>query len=313
MRMVNVPLGRPPWLLGFAATSVLLQWRRAAVHSTSNASLLSITQARATRLLIAAYIEQGQQRRRKAAALEELRQRWVRERALDRWPRPGLPNRVSTVWMGLDEPPANDLIGQRTPAVLKIHQACSFPRCALWAACSQRRHAALRTSVPTDRSPARPSHGQLSPTWDNRRLPRLPADAAALRAFDSADWLTCQRILRLRPPYPAGRTGKPPIPDTMYQHRATLGDPTDPRAVHNVQAASEDARSRPPAWPVANWTGQQLLAGRNPPRPWWQRRDINGGVRVWQVTGGSGLLVWLRCAGSRYRPGLSPDRAPAVL
>ncbi|HLF80216.1 MAG TPA: hypothetical protein VI410_00480 [Anaerolineales bacterium] len=101
-------------------------------------------------------------------------------------------------------------------------------------------------------SPAAPA---LTETPAPASTPAYFADAATLQALDPED--------------------------TMYQHRVTLGDPTDPRAVLHIafKAASEDRQISPTGMAGGELfdRGSMLLLGEElRVRPWWPK------ARTWQ-------------------------------
>ena len=151
---------------------------------------------------------------------------------------------------------------------LKIHPSLFAPSLLLVAAaCSP--------------SPAAPAPTETSAPASN---PAYFADAAALQAFDYAGWQTYTNAFYgfgLR--YPAGWTLVEALDpeDTMYQHRVTLGDPTDPRAVLHIafKAASEDRQISPTGMAGGELLdrGSMLLLGEElRVRPWWPK------ARTWQ-------------------------------
>ena len=135
-------------------------------------------------------------------------------------------------------------------------------------------------------SPAAPA---LTETPAPASTPAYFADAAALQAFDPED--------------------------TMYQHRVTLGDPTDPRAVLHIafKAASEDRQISPTGMAGGELLdrGSMLLLGEEPPRQALvaEGKDM-AAVYVCGTVHRGELVFWcgLQYAGSPLTdPGLSPQ------
>jgi len=117
--------------------------------------------------------------------------------------------------------------------------------------------------------------------------------------------------------YPAGWTLVEALDpeDTMYQHRVTLGDPTDPRAVLHIafKAASEDRQISPTGMAGGELfdRGSMLLLGEELPR---QALVAEGKDKAVVYVCGrvhrGELVFWcgLQYAGSPLTdPGLSPQ------
>ena len=181
---------------------------------------------------------------------------------------------------------------------LKIHPSLIAPSLLLVAAaCSPSPAEPTETPVPapTQAPPAtavpsmEPSSPAPTETPAPASTPAYFADAATLQALDPED--------------------------TMYQHRVTLGDPTDPRAVLHIafKAASEDRRISPTGMAGGELLdrGSMLFLGEELPR---QALVAEGKDMAVVYACGEihreGLVFWcgLHYAGSPLTdPGLSPE------
>jgi hypothetical protein len=200
------------------------------------------------------------------------------------------------------------------PSLLLVAAACSPSPAPTETPMPAPTQAPPATAIPTDEAtPAAPTE-----TPAPASTPAYLPDAAALRAFDYAGWQTYANAaygFGLR--YPASWTLEETLDpeDTMYQHRVTLGDPSDPKAVLHIafKAASEDRRISPTGMAGGELLdrGSMLFLGEELPRQALvaEGKDMAVVYVCGQVHFG-GPVFWcgLHYAGSPLTdPGLSPE------
>jgi len=203
------------------------------------------------------------------------------------------------------------------PSLLLVAAACS-PAPAVPAPTETSMPAPTQAPPATAVSTTEPTSPAPTETIAPASTPAYFADAAALQAFDYAGWLTYTNAFYgfgLR--YPAGWTLVEALDpeDTMYQHRVTIGDPTDPRAVLHIafKAASEDRQISPTGMAGGELLdrGSMLLLGEELPRQALvaEGKDMAVVYVCGRVHRGE-LVFWcgLHYAGSPLTdPGLSPE------
>ena len=212
---------------------------------------------------------------------------------------------------------------------LKLHPTLLVPSLLLLAAaCSPSPQAPAPTETPMPaptQAPPATALPTIEPTPPAPTETPAPAsnpaylpDAAALRAFNYEGWQTYANAtygFGIR--YPAGWTLEEVVDpgDTMYQHRVTLGDPSDPATVLHIafKAALEDRQITPTGMAGGELLdrGSLLFLGEELPRQALvaEGKDM-AVVYVCGTIHRGELVFWcgLNYAGSPLTdPGLSPE------